>query len=270
MNQELVTTATPPPFPAPAISPGAVAVADPAALAAAEAAKERLRAAFIMARQFPRNEEIARQKILSACNRPLFAANAEYRKPIGRDHIVGPSIRLAEELIRNWGNISAETSIVFEDDRIRRVAVSVIDLETNTRHTREIVIQKTVERRQPGKRQVISKRQNSSNQTVYLVKPTDDEIMIKEAALVSKAIRNESLRCIPSDILEEAIDRARRTCLGEFTEDPKATVKKLTDAFAKLRVTVDMLEEYLSHLSISAAYTRRLPTILRTGLRSLR
>ena len=195
-------------------------VTDPAAVAAAESAKERLRAAFVMAKQFPRNEEVARTKVLDRCKNPYFAASAEYAKPVGGRKIIGPSIRLAEEIIRNWGNIQAETTIVFEDRTIRRISVSVIDLESNTRHSREIAVKKCVERRDPRGRAILSKRTNTSDIMIYTLEATDDEIAVKEAALVSKTIRNESLRCVPSDIVEEAISIARRTCHGAACRQP--------------------------------------------------
>jgi TRAP-type mannitol/chloroaromatic compound transport system substrate-binding protein len=55
------------------------------------------------------------------------------------------------------------------------------------------------------------------------------------------------LRYIPQDIVEEAIDIARATMSGQYTEDPDAAKKKLLDAFAAVRVTPKMLEEYLGH-----------------------
>jgi len=220
---------------------------DPAAVAASEASKERLRAAFIMARQFPRNEERARQRILSACNRPRFAEKAQYAKPVGGRKIIGPSIRLAEEVIRHWGNLSAETAIVFEDAERRRIAISVIDLETNVRHTREMTIKKTVERKDPRGRTIISQRTNSTNEVTYLVAATEDELLVKEAALVSKAIRNESLRCIPADIVEDALHQVQKTTVGEFTKDPAEARRKMIDSFGAIGVSVGMLEDYLGH-----------------------
>lgn len=231
----------------PSQNPYALAAADPAAIAAAEGAKQRLQAAFVMAKQFPRNQDQARHRILSACRRPRFAEMAEYKKPIGRSHITGPSIRLAEVCLREWGNVMCETNVVYEDDINRRLGVTVIDLETNTRFTKEIRISKTVERKDSKGRQVLSQRRNTYNDIVYSVKATDDELLIKEAALVSKALRNEGLRCIPQDIVEEAIDIARATMAGQYTEDPEAAKKKLLDAFAAVRVTPKMLEEYLGH-----------------------
>jgi hypothetical protein len=238
---EVMTLASPPE------NPYALATADPAAVAAAESAKQRLQAAFVMAKQFPRDQDQARSRILASVRRPRFAEMAEYKKPIGRGHIMGPSIRLAEVCLREWGNVMCETNVVFEDEDSRRLSVTVIDLETNTRFTKEIRISKTVERREPKGREVVSSRRNSYNEVVYTVRATDDELLIKEAANISKALRNEGLRCIPQDIVDEAVDIARATMAGQYTEDPDAARKKLLDAFQAIRISPKMLSEYLGH-----------------------
>jgi hypothetical protein len=245
-QEVLMDTQTPPAVPL--VQPSmALESADPAAIAAAESARQRLQAAFTVAKRFPRDVDQARHRILSACRRPRFAELVEYKKPIGRGHIVGPSIRFAEECLREWGNIIAETNVVFEDEESRRLAVTVIDLETNTRFLKEIRIAKYVERKDKKGRTVISQRLNSYNETVYKVEATEDELLTKEAALISKVLRNEGLRCIPQDIIDEAIDAARATMSGQYTEDPDAARKKLLDAFASVRVSPKMLEDYLGH-----------------------
>jgi len=220
---------------------------DPAVVAAAQAMKTRREAAFVMAKQFPRDEDHCRRKILNMCRRPHFAANAIYRKPQGGGFIEGPSVRFAEGCLNAWGNLTVETSIVFEDLNVRRLMVSVIDLETNSQFGREVVISKTIERRNARGRQIMGERTNSTGQTVFIVAATADELMIKESAAVSKAVRNEGLRCIPPDIREEALMAVHNTQHGEFKESPEAARKRLLDAFDEVKVTEKMLAEYLGH-----------------------
>ena len=76
---------------------------DPAAVSAAEAAKARIQASFIMAFKKPRNSDQARDSILRACKRPIFAQKVEYSKPVGGRKITGPSIRFTELALREWG-----------------------------------------------------------------------------------------------------------------------------------------------------------------------
>jgi hypothetical protein len=225
-----------------------IPTADPAAIAAAEAVKARISAGYIMAMQRPRNEDQARQKILAACRRPIFADRVEYSKPVGGQKIVGPSVRFAELALREWSNILTETQVIYEDDDLRRVRLTVIDLETNASHGKEIQVRKTVERSSAAGREVVAERTNSYGKKVFVVRATDEELASKEAALVSKALRNEGLRLLPSDIVDEAIATARDTLNRKDAEDPAAAKKRVLDAFAsELRIMPKAIEEYLGH-----------------------
>ena len=219
----------------------------PAAVAAAERAKAEIQAAFVMAAHRPRSQEQARQNILKLCRKPDFAEAVEYSKPVGGTKITGLSVRFAEQALREWGNVRTSQSVTYEDDDVRRVMVKVLDLESNAEFSREISVSKTVERKSSKGRDVISERTNSYGDTVYIVVATDDEIAIKEAAAVAKVIRNEGLRLLPPDIKEEALEIARKTLENRDAEDPDAGVRKITDAFSRLGVTVAMLEAFLGH-----------------------
>ena len=220
---------------------------DPAAIAAAEAVKARIQSAYIMALQKPRNVDDARARILRSCKRPAFAERVEFAKPVGKTKVRGPSIRFAELALREWENVLTETQVVYEDDEVRRIKVLVTDLESNSTHSKEIVINKTVERKNPEGREVLYERINSTGEKVYVVRATEDEIHNKEAAMVSKAIRNEGLRLIPSDIIDEAIETARATLRNRDAKDPDAAKKAVIDAFSELNIRPLDLEDYLGH-----------------------
>jgi len=218
---------------------------DPAAVAAAEAVKARIQSAYQMAIFRPRSEAGARQKILDACKNKTFAEAAEYSKPVGGSAIKGPSIRFAELALREWGNVIVETQMLYEDMATRRVKVSVLDLETNASFGRDITISKTVERANASGREVVGQRTNTSGKAVYIVKATDDAIANKESAQISKVVRNEGLRLIPADIVEEAMDEVHRTLKSATSKDLKTERKKVADAFLTLGVPVDEIESYL-------------------------
>jgi len=222
-------------------------MADPASVAAAEAAKQRIQAAYIMAAQRPRDVDQARIRILAACKRPRFAEKVEYSKPMGGRKIKGPSVRLAETALREWGNVLSDQQVVYEDNAVRRVKIYITDLETNAQFTKEISIKKEVERKNSKGRDVISERTNSYGETVYVVVATDDEMLTKEAALVSKAVRNEGLRLIPTDIIEEALDVAKETLAHRDKADPNAAKRSLLDAFAEYSVMPKDIEKHLGH-----------------------
>ncbi len=220
---------------------------DPAAVAAAETAKARIQSAYIMAYRKPRSEDQARVRILEACKRPGFAERVEYAKPVGGRSITGPSVRFAELALREWGNNLTESQVIYEDTEIRRVRVTVIDLETNATFSKELSVRKTVERKKADDREIIGKRVNKKGEMVYIVLSTDDELHNKEAALISKAIRNEGLRIIPTDIVDEAMDTAKATLRNRDSQDPKAAKKRVLDSFAAMGIKPVDLVAYLGH-----------------------
>lgn len=221
--------------------------ADPAAVAAAETAKARIQSAYIMSMQRPRNEDQARVRILEACKRPAFAERVEFSKPVAGKAIKGPSVRFAELALREWSNVLSDVQVVYEDDKVRRVKVSVIDLETNASFSREFQVSKTVERRKADDREVMGERVNTNGEKVYIVRATDDEVDNKVSAMVSKLLRNEGLRLIPSDIVDEALETARATLRNRDARDPAAAKKQVIDAFAELGLKPKDLEAYLGH-----------------------
>lgn len=227
--------------------PSAISYADPAAVAAAESVKARIQSAYIMAIQKPRDYDQARVKILDACKRPGFAEKVEYSKPVGKSAIVGPSVRFAETALREWGNIQSEIQIIYEDERVQRIQVSLTDLETNTTFSAPVIINKTVERKYANDRDVIATRTNTNGGKVYIVTATEDELANKRGASISKALRNEGLRLIPQEIIEEAIETARSTMRKRDAADPDAARKKIVDAFYSLGVQPKDLEAYLQH-----------------------
>lgn len=231
---------------------------DPAAVAAAEAVKAKVQAHFIVAMQNPRDEEFARRRILKACERPEFAERVEYSRQQGmkRDPesgewvpnmIAGLSIRFTETALKEWGNILVETMVLYEDKDIRRIKVSATDCETNASFSKEIQIRKTVERKKSAGRQVISERTNTEGKKVYIVVATDEEVMNKENALVSKTVRNEGLRLIPSDLKDEATRIARETIANNFRKNPADSRTEIINAFSTFNISEKDLERYLGH-----------------------
>jgi len=221
---------------------------DPAAVAAAESAKAMIQSVYLYAMRNPRNEDQARDDILRACKRPAFAEKVEYSKPVSGKQIKGPSIRFAELALRAWGNVITKTQVVYDDEEVRRIMIFCIDAQTNITHSKEAVINKTVERKKPTPdREVISERTNTNGDKVYVVRATEDELQNKEAAIVSKSIRNEGLRLIPTDMIDDAIDAARATLRDRDAKDPDAAKKSVLDSFSELGVRPKEIETYLGH-----------------------
>jgi hypothetical protein len=242
--------------PAGSYSPQSLAKAEPqgltatnetAAMVLAAQAKALVSARYEIAIRQPRNLDLVRQKLLLECERPSFAAVAIYRKPVGKG-IEGPSIRFAEAALQNMGNIAIETPAIYDDAEKRILRVIVADIETNVTHSKDVTVQKTVERRSvQDVDTVLRSRKNKDGQTVYIRLATDDEILNTENALVSKALRTTGLRLIPGWLIDECMAAVRATRKKGDAENPDAAKNKLFDAFRAQGVTAEAVCEWLRH-----------------------
>jgi hypothetical protein len=251
-----------------------LAVADTAATAVAAKAKALVEARYIMALRNPRDMDTVREKLLKECRRPAFAKAARYRKPIGKDQSkwpTGPSIRFAEAAVRCMGNITVETITSYDDREKRILNVVVTDLEANVPYGQDITIAKTIERRNKKEGDVlVSTRTNSYGDVLYILEATDDDIINKQQALISKAIRTQGLRLIPGDIVDECMALAKETQDNEDAKDPNAAKRNLFDAFAEIGVRAEQIKAYLGHDAASIppkdlADLRALYTAIRDG-----
>lgn len=231
-----------------------------AALAMAAAQKATVEARYKMALARPRDLDIVRQAMLKDANRSSFARVAIYHKPIGKG-VEGPSIRFVEAAIRNMTNILTETTTISEDDERRVIRVAVSDLETNTYFSQDVTVTKTVERSKlPQGEKPIRMRTNSFGKPVYILHGTDDDILNKQNALISKAVRTLGLRLIPGDLVDEALWYVRQTMAKEDAQNPDMAKNRIIDAFAQIGVQVEQLKEYVGH-ELSALDPSELQTL---------
>ena len=216
---------------------------------AAFAAQQRslVEARYIMAMQRPRDWDTVRERMIKDCKRPSFADVARYHKPIGKG-VEGPSIRFVEAALRNMGNVMTGTTTLFDDSEKRIVCVAVTDFETNVIYSQDVTITKTVERKQLKQGDTpISSRMNSYGQITYLLPGTDDDILNKQGALISKAVRTLGLRIIPGDIVDEAMTLVVQTQQARDKKDPDSAKRALFDSFNAIGVTTSNIKEYLGH-----------------------
>lgn len=225
----------------------AVQTGENASAVVAAHAAALIQARYVIAMKNPRDLDIVREKLLKECARPSFARVARYFKPIG-DGIAGPSIRFAEAAIRLMGNIVVDTVILFDDSEKKIVQLSVSDLETNVSYPSSITVNKTVERKNTKEGDVIlGKRQNAKNETVYLIEATEDNLLNKQNALISKAIRTNGLRLVPGDIIDECMWQVVETQKKEDAKDPDGEKLRIFDLFGALGVTVAQIKKHLGH-----------------------
>lgn len=223
------------------------ALAETASSSLAAQVTATVQARYIMALKNPRDWDDVRVGLLAACKRPKFAETARYLKPVGKG-VQGWSVRFAEECVRTIGNVAPETITIYDDREKRIVRQSVTDLERNVTYSLDVTIDKTVERSRLRDGQTpIATRTNSSGYKVFIVEATEDDLLNKQNALVSKALRSNALRLMPSDILEECLEQVYATQEQEDAKDPGAARKRLVDAFVAIGVKPSDLKTYLGH-----------------------
>ena len=152
---------------------------------------------ILMAKKFPRDEIAARNRILTACQRKRLAEQAEYEYKRGTSKVTGISIRLAEAMAQNWGNLDFGFIELEQRNGESQVMAYAWDLETNTRQTKIFTV--------PHIRETKSGNYPlTSSRDIY-------EMVANQAA---RRVRACILGIIPGDIQEEAVEQCRKTLLG--------------------------------------------------------
>jgi len=89
----------------------------------------------LAAKELRRDVPDARAAMQEACSNPRLAAKAFYSVPKGGDRATGPSVHLARELARIWGNIDYGVHELRRDDEYGQSEMQAFawDLQTNSR-----------------------------------------------------------------------------------------------------------------------------------------
>ncbi|WP_249878193.1 hypothetical protein [Niallia circulans] len=187
---------------------------------------EEVKGQIFMAKQFPRNVFDAEQRILDNCKRPALAEQAVYSYPRGGSKVEGPSIRLAEVLAQNWGNLSFGVKELEQRPGESVAMAYAWDLETNVRQEKIFTVPHS---RKVGK----------------TIKKLDDPRDIYEmvANQGARRVRACVLSIIPGDIVDKAVEECNRTLTGQNKSPLKDRVGNALKAFKdNHRVTQQMIE----------------------------
>ena len=95
---------------------------------------------LVIAKRFPRDEITAYEKLMTACSRRNFAEKATYSYPRSGSTISGPSIRLAEEAARCWGNVDFGIKELSQKDGESEMLAYCWDMETNVMSSQQFVV----------------------------------------------------------------------------------------------------------------------------------
>jgi hypothetical protein len=218
---------------------------------------QEVQAQALIAYKKPRDQVQAYNRIMEACKRQGLAEKAVYSYPRGGQTVSGPSIRLAEAIAKEWGNISC--GVIELDQKAGKgnlpgestMMAYAWDVETNYRVEKVFTVRHKRDTKQGSKL-------------------LTDERDIYEIAANNGARRLRSciLGVIPGDITEDAVEACNKT-LEKGGDGPLIDrVKKMVVTFSEYSVSQAMLEKRLGH-KIEATTAQELVT-LRNIYNSLR
>lgn len=203
---------------------------------------------YMMAQHFPRNVVANMDKILNAFTRPSLAEKAQYQFARGGTDICGPSIRAAEAIAQQWGNLEfgfRELSRGISPDGVpfSEVESFCTDLENRTRRPMQFIVRHWRDTKKGGYKL-------TDERDIY-------ELIANQAQRRTRAC---ILALIPGDVVDAAMDQAAVTLKTTADTSPEAMHKMVT-AFETFGVSKEMIEKRIQ---------RRLDTIQPAQVVSLR
>ena len=191
---------------------------------------QEVQAAMVIAKKFPRDEVQSFNRIMRACQRKTLAEQAMYEYPRGGTKVTGPSIRLAEAMAQNWGNLDYGIIELEQKNGESQVMAYAWDLETNTRQTKIFSV--------PHIR-------STKKGNVTLTDPRDIyELVANQGA---RRVRACILGVIPGDVIDSALVQCNKTLLSDNGDVPLVDLVRQAAALFQNNygVTIQMLEKFI-------------------------
>ena len=185
---------------------------------------------LVIAKRFPRDEFQAYEKLMKACSRMSLAEKAIYSYPRSGSTISGPSIRLAEEAARCWGNVDFGIKELSQKEGESEMMAYCWDMETNVMSSQQFVVSHVRDTRS-GEQKLTTQR----------------DIYENNANMAGRRLRARILAILPPDLIEAAVQACRKTLAGNSQEPLEDRIKKMVITFEKISVRREMLEKRMGH-----------------------
>jgi hypothetical protein len=187
-------------------------------------------AKYMMAQQFPRNVVAATDRILNAFTRTGLAEKSQYQFARGGTDILGPSIRAAEAIAQQWGNMEQgwrELSRALMPDGVAYSEVEAYCADLESRSFKRL--------------QFIVKHWRDTKSGGYKIKDERDiyELVANQS---QRRVRACILAMIPSDVIDAAMDQAAVTLKSKADTSPDAMARML-EKFAVMGVLREHIEK---------------------------
>lgn len=186
-----------------------------------------VQAAVIAAKQMPRDAKQAVRQMEESCHQKALAERAFYSFPRQGGAVTGPSISLARELARCWGNIQYGVMELRRDDEagISEMQAFAWDVETNTRNSQIFIVPHARDTKK-GQSKLTDLRdvyENNANQG-------------------ARRVREAIFAVLPTWFTEQAKELCEATLAAGNGESLEDRIAKAVNAFHGLQVTVEQLE----------------------------
>ena len=187
-------------------------------------------AAIVVAQQCPRDVQQALRDMRDSCKQPALADRAFFRYSRGEGPVTGPSIHLARELGRCWGNIQWGINEMRRDDEYGQSEMQAWawDVQTNARSSNAFIV---------------PHRRDTRNGPKALTDQRD--IYENNANNAARRLREAIFAVLPTWFVEEAKDICNQTLNGGGGKPLAKRIEEAINGFGLMSVTEAQLEEKL-------------------------
>jgi len=185
---------------------------------------------MLIAKRFPRDEGKAYALAMQSCLRLGLAEAAIYKYTKGGT-VEGPSIRLAEELARLWGNIEFGLNELSRRPGESEMEAYAWDLQTNVQSSQRFTVKHL--------------RDKSSGPPTPLTQERD--IYEITANNGSRRVRARILAILPPELVDDAVIACKATVKRGGGQSLGDRIRAMTGAFAAIGVTAQMIGERVGH-----------------------
>jgi hypothetical protein len=185
-------------------------------------------AAIVVAMRHPRNVPAAIEAMRETCRRKELADRAFFRYSRGGSPVTGPTVHLARELARVWGNIQYGLSELRRDDEYGQSEMLAFawDVQTNARCSSVII---NPHRGYTGGRELTELR----------------DIYENNANVGSRRVREAIFAVLPAWFTEEAKDICAKTIADGGGVPLPQRIANAIEVFGNLGITIPQLEAKL-------------------------
>lgn len=182
-----------------------------------------------VAQSCPRNLTVAQEEFINSCKEYAFAKEAFYSFKRGGENVTGPSIRLAEEAARCWGNFEYGQRELSHHDGATEMMAYAWDMQRNAISTQNFTVRHERDTKSGGKAL-------TSHRDIYE----------NNANMGSRRMRSRILAVLPHWFIALGEDECRRTIArGAGNKTIAERTRGMISAFTGLGIGAQQIEAHI-------------------------